>query len=254
MLGTAKNFDVICFQLRSYYPQLENPLKKDLNSLLAEIRLILIADKKIITKVNGLLGSIFNLRVKAIVWLLKENELNLSDLFDEVIPQIDELKNDPRLEVLAENILFALRCNQRVIDALTKNEVLSAETISNEFSKLAPINYEQFVASIALGVPDNDVAQKIIDWANSSLYIEFVTVAASIIHQEKLKVSNKVINELAFIVADAAQEYSAMAMEVGLLKQHSVKNLAQSSFDEDFVKEQKNLSDLGLTDFAKQLN
>lgn len=214
----------------------------------------MIADKKIKSTVNDLLGSIFNLRVKAIVWLLEENELNLSDLFDEVIPQIDELKNDPKLEVLAENILFALRCNQRVIDALTKNEVLSAERISNEVSKLVPINYQQFVASIALGVPDNDVAQKIIDWANSSLYIEFVTVAASIIHQEKLKVSNKVINELAFIVADAAQEYSAIAMEVGLLKQHSVKNLSQSSFDEDFVKEQKNLSDLGLIDFANQFN
>ncbi len=254
MLGTAKNFDVICFQLRSYYPQLENPLKKELNILLVEIRQILIADKKIKSKLNNLLGSIFNLRVKAIVWLLKENELNLSDPFDEVIPQIAELKVDPKLEILAENILFALRCNQRVIDVLTKNEVLSAETISNEVSKFAPINYEQFVAAIALGVPDNDVAQKIIDWANSSLYIEFVTVAASIIHQEKLKISSKVINELAFIVADAAQEYSAIAMELGLLKQHPVKNLSQSLFDEGFVMEQKDLSDLGLTDFAKQLN
>lgn len=254
MLGTAKNFDVICFQLRNFYPKLENPLKKDLNSLLAEIRQILVADKKIKPKVNSLLGSIFNLKVKAIVWLLHENELNFSDLLEEVIPQIDELKNDPKLEVLAENILFALRCNQRVIEALTKNDALSTDTISSEVSKLALINYEQFVTSIALGVPDNDVAQKIIDWANSSLYIEFVTVAASIIHQEKLKVPNKVINELAFIVADAAQEYSAIAMEIGLLKQHSVKNLSQNSFDQNFVQEQKELSDLGLTDFAKQLN
>lgn len=254
MLGTAKNFDVICFQLRNYYPQLENPLKKDLDSLLTEVRQILIAEKQIKPRVNSLLGSIFNLRVKAIMWLVKENDLDLSDLFNEIIPQIGELKDDPKLEVLAENILFALRCNQRVIDALTKHEVLSMETISGEVSKLTPINYEQFIASIALGVPDNDVAQKIIDLSNASLCIEFATLAASIIHEEKLSIPNKGINELAFIVADAAQEYSAIAMDLGILRQHSSRALSQNLFDEDFIKEQKDLSDLGLTDFSKQLN
>jgi hypothetical protein len=119
--------------------------------------------------------------------------------------------------------------------------------------QLPIITYKQFISAIALGVPDDAIAQKIVDWTNSSLYIEFVTVSAAIINDEKhLKISDKVIQELAFIIANAAQEYSALATELGILKLRSTKqSFAQISFDNDFIKEQKKLADLGLDDYSQ---
>ncbi|MFH1003977.1 MAG: hypothetical protein V1781_00520 [Bacteroidota bacterium] len=165
------------------------------------------------------------------------------------------LKKNPKLEILAENILFALRCNRKVVDAVVATVDFSKKNIGANISQLPTITYEQFISAIALGVPDGAIVQKIVDWTNSSLFIEFVTVAAVIINDEQqLKISDKVIKELAFIVADAAQEYSALATELGILKVRSTKqSFAQISFDNDFIKEQKFLADLGLDDYSKNL-
>ena len=254
MIATAKNFDVVCFELRNHYPQLDNPLKKDVNKLLTQVKEIVTSGKKIKPSVDNLLKDIFNLRIKAIKWLLEDGGRGLLEMLDEVYPQIEKLKENPKLEILAENILFALRCNRKVVDAVIGGGEFSKENLKVGIQQLPAITYEQFISAIALGVPDDAVAQKIVDWTNSSLNIEFVTVAAAMISDEKLKVSDKTINELSFIIADAAQEYSALATELGILKFRSTKqSFSQISFDNNFIKEQKLLADLGLDDYSKNL-
>jgi len=93
--------------------------------------------------------------------------------------------------------------------------------------------------------------KKIADWTNASLHIEFVMLAAAIIKDEKIKVSDKTINELSFLVADAAQEYFALATEFGILKtKANQKSFSNQLFDKNFVKEQKTLADIGIEDLA----
>jgi len=116
------------------------------------------------------------------------------------------------------------------------------------------LTYNQFITAIALGIPDEAITQKIIDWTNSSLYIEYIAVAAFIIKDEKLNVPNRIINQLAFLVANAAQDYSAIAIELGILKMRSAQpSSSQFTFDKEFVLEQKNLADLGLDSYAAKL-
>jgi hypothetical protein len=254
MIATAKNFDVVCFELKNHYSQLENPLKKEVDKLLTEVKEIVTSGKQIKPLLDNLLKDIFNLRIKAIKWLLKDGGFESSEMLDEVYSQIEKLKENPKLEVLVENILFALRCNRKVIDAVITTADFSKENIEANVQQLPTVTYEQFISAIKLGVPDELMAQKIVDWTNASLYIEFVTVATSVINDEQLKVSDKIINELSFIIADAAQEYSALATELGILKSRSTKQtFAQVSFDTNFIKEQKFLADLGLDDYSKNL-
>ncbi|MFH1003976.1 MAG: hypothetical protein V1781_00515 [Bacteroidota bacterium] len=93
MIATAKNYDVICLELKNHSSQLDNPLKKDLNKLLADINDIITSGKKIKPSLDTLLLSqIFNLRIKAIKWLLEDGGFNLSEMLDEVYPQFEELK------------------------------------------------------------------------------------------------------------------------------------------------------------------
>lgn len=59
---------------------------------------------------------------------------------------------------------------------------------------------------------------------------------------------------LPLLVADAAQEYSALATELGILKSSlPVPSFATLSFDNAFIKEQKQLADLGLDDYSGNL-
>jgi hypothetical protein len=229
---------------------LDNPLKKDIDKLSREITNILNSGKKIQSQSVDILAQIFNLRVKAIKWLSKDNNFNYLEMLSEVFNQIEEIGENKKMEILRDNILFALRCNRRVIESLFSAGEQS-ESMNINFSQLPDINYQQFLASLAFAVPDDETAQKIADWANASLHIEFVMLAADIIRDEKIKVSDKTINELAFLVADAAQEYFALATEFGILKtKANQQSLSNQPFDKSFVKEQKTLADIGIEDLA----
>jgi len=251
MLATVKNYDLICYQLKnSLYSQLDNPLKKDIDKLSKEITNILNSGKKIQSQSVDILAQIFNLRVKAIKWLSQDNNFNYLEMLSEVSNQIEEIGENKKMQILKDNILFALRCNRRVIESLFSAGEQS-ESLNIDFTQLPDISYQQFLASLAFAIPDDETAQKIADWTNASLHIEFVMLAADIIKDEKIKVSDKTINELSFLVADAAQEYSALATEFGILKtKANQQSFSNQPFDKSFVKEQKTLADIGIEDIA----
>lgn len=251
MLSTVKNYDLICYPLRNkLYSQLENPLRKDIDKLSKDISNILNANKKIQNQSVGILSQLFNLRVKAIKWLSQDNNFDYLEMLSNVTNQIEEIGENEKLEILKENILFALRCNRRVVDVLFSAGEQSKK-LNIDFNLFPDINYQQFLASLAFAIPDDETTQKIVDWTNASLHIEFVMLAADIIQVEKIKVSDKSIDELSFLVADAAQEYSALATEFGLLKTKANKHShSNQSFDKGFLKEQKSLADIGIEDFA----
>jgi len=249
MLATAKNIDVFCLQLKNHFGELDHPLQRDVTRLLDSIKGIIKDYGPLKKQVMGALPEIFNLRIKGIKWLLEDGEFDLAGIIDEVYPQIEELKKNASLEVLAENILFALRCNQRVINKLTALEGFSEDNLSRSVAQLPSITYDQFVAALAFSIPDQDGAQKFLDWMGTSLCIEFVAIAAVTVNDEKIQIPSENINELAFIVSNAAQDYMALATELGLFKSQSNTNDAiQLNFDQEFISAQKTLADQGLNE------
>lgn len=252
MLATVKNYDLICYQLRNnLYSQLDNPLKKDLHRLSMDINAIIKSGKKVQAQPMAVLAKLFNFRIKAFRWLATDSNFDYLQAIGEISPQIEEIKTDKRLEVLTENLLFALRCNRRVVESMFHSNQISSDSFTSNLAHLPIITYQQFIASLAFTIPDGEVAQKMLDWTNASLHIEFVMLAADLIYDGELEISDKAINELAFLVSDAAQEYSALATELGIINPRSNRQpFSQFSFDKSFIKEQSQLADLGLDDFA----
>lgn len=252
MLTAVKSYDILCYQLRnSLYPQLDNPLKKEMNRLSKDIKEIILSGSMDKAKSFQILAEIFNLRIKAIRWLASGSNFSYMQMLNEVIPQIQEMKSNKRFEVLTENLLFALRCNQRVIEKLATGAEINGGCFSTTVKQLREITYEDFLASLAYSIPDDSAVQRIVDWTNASLQIEFAMVAADIISNDDIKISDKSINALAFFVADAAQEYSALATELGIIQANSSgKSVSGFSFDKSFIKEQKLFADLGIEVFS----
>ena len=92
MIATAKNYDVICFQLRNnLYSQLESPLKKDLNRLSNDIKSVITSGKKIQTPPMAILSQVFNLRIKALKWLATNATFDYMEMLKDIFPQIEEL-------------------------------------------------------------------------------------------------------------------------------------------------------------------
>lgn len=255
MIGTTKNYDIIFLQMRNYIPDMNSSMKKEYSNLLKKLESILVESKSLKNDMNLFLPNVFNFRVKAIKWLLNEYNLGFAEMIDEAYLKFEEIQNDVKLQNLVENILFALRCNKKVVNSIIKNsEGFNEETISKSVTDLPTINYEQFLSSLAFIVPDDETAQNFLDWINASLYIEIITVSAILINEKKLNISSKKIDELAFIVADSAQEYSALAFEIGLLNHNESKVINQyQGFDNEYIKEQKYIANLGINDFAENL-
>jgi hypothetical protein len=249
MTTQALDIPAICFQLR-HMPRLSEPLKNEVTALVTAIKAIIMSKTKVMPGVDSVMGHIFDLRVKAIRWIMKDGDL--LQAANTIVPHIQELKADPNMVVLAENILFALRCNQRVAESLIATQ--GGGKITEELSNSPDITYDNFLTFIDL-MPDRIHAQQLLDWMRTSLQIEFVIFAAGIIGEEKLNLRAETINELAFIVANAAQEHTAIATEMGLLNVAGSRLPAgEPAYDPSFVAEQKELADRGLDEYAANLS
>jgi hypothetical protein len=254
MIGTIQNIDTICFHIKNISQSTENPLQRELNEILSDIKLHLTNASPIKDNIDKYLGKIFNFRVKAIIWLINNKAFDFDELVNDIYPEIEKYNSDSRLQALTDNILFALRCNKRVINALSESGEFSNENIEIQETKFSRLTYNQFITSISLAIPDDYTAQKIMDWTNSSLYIEYIVLATSVIYDEKVPVSEDLINKLAHLIANAAHIYSAISMELGIIKsQHSKISPTAHSFDENTIKEQQQFAELGMDNYGKLL-
>lgn len=251
MLNSIGNYDLICYQLRNnLYSRLQNPLKVDLDLISKKIKLSLKSDTISIS--NELLSKLFNFRIKAIKWLFSESNFNYNELLDEIYPQIEDKIIDKKMNILKDNILFALRCSKRVAESILPSIEESQENQHFDLNKFTEITYDQLITSISYSIPDEDLTQKFIDWVNSSLEIEYVMLATDIIIDEKLDIPSKTIKKLAFTVADKAQVFCALATEFGFIKSKNIDvNYSNIILDKKFIEEQKQLADLDLFESFK---
>ncbi len=194
-----------------------------------------------------MLAQLFNLRVKAIKWFAANTTLDYADVRKEVASHVKTMDDD-RLEVLKENLMFAVRCNQRVFDGIVLHASESEEKVLPAFSEISDLTYDQYISALAFSLPD-EVWKN--DYLHASLQAEFVFIAADIIEEPGMEVSDQLIDDLAALVADAAQNYFALSVELGFVKQQESVPQPALSNDEGFIAEQKELAELGLDEFAK---
>jgi hypothetical protein len=255
MLTSALNYDFICYPLKAqYFDHLDSTLKSEIEKIFSNIEKGLIADQEIKSFANSQIKNLFNLRIKAIKWFLEDNHIgDLGQTIEECYHDFDSLNKNSRLIFFVENLKFALRSNKRLIEAFGEHtEAINPNEIESEFKKTSflEITYDQFITSIALGIPDEEAAQRIIDLVGASLLIEFSAISAGILVDKKIDISEEKAIQLTSLVGNAAQEYSAICYELGLLKRHKSGHPVMQ-FDNYFIEEQQYLADLGLEDLVE---
>lgn len=249
MTATTNSYNSIYQMSFTLDTQPDNPLKKESDQLSKQIRSLLTSSERLSALPTYMLTQIFNLRVKAMRWLAANADIDYAHVNNEVASQVKAIRND-RLEILRENLMFALRCNHRVAEGIARTHNDSGKDAPS-FSEMPDITYDQYATALAMAVPDDEVFQKMIDWSNASLEVEFAFVAADLIESSGINVSDEIIDDLAALVANAAQEYYALAVELGFLKTRPTVSYPSVPHDEGFISEQKELAELGLDDFAK---
>ncbi|WP_250630048.1 hypothetical protein [Rhodoflexus caldus] len=223
MTASAINNEMICFQLRNnLYHSLDEGLRTALDKVSQKIerRLLLVNQGRAEITSEGILAELFSLRLKAFQWLTHKADFDYLHAIEQVVPQVELWKANERMREFAENILFALRCNQRVAYALAKQGSFTGEQMANQAQQAAHISYRQFVTALHVALAP-ETAQKIADLTRASLQIELVMLAFDIIADKKTELSDRTIRKLSFLAADAGQEYMATALDLGIIKRRS---------------------------------
>lgn len=255
MLAPALNYDFICYPLKTqYFDRLDDKLQSEIEKLFSTVEEGLTSDQDIKPFAVSQIKNLFNLRIKAIKWFLEDNNVeDLGQTIEDCYHDFDSLNENSKLIFFVENLKFALRSHKRVADAFVEHAEISQTAVENELkASFLEITYEQFTTSIALGVPDEETAQRIIDLIGASLLVEFAAIAAGILVDKKIDISENKASQLTSLTGNAAQEYSAICYELGLLKRHKSGQTNIQLFDNSFIEEQQDLADLGLDDLMEK--
>jgi hypothetical protein len=165
MLAAAKNYDVICLQMRNYLPQQEEPIKRATNSFIERVKVVIGGESPLKPKLDRFIPDIFNFRMIALKWIIEQPDIDIGRLFETTLPRLECLKSNPQLDLLAENALFAMRCNLRVAQAYIKH--VNSEALSEQLAEAT--TYEHFFGKLALDIPDQEAFQTFADFTHASL-------------------------------------------------------------------------------------
>ena len=196
--------------------------------------------------------SLFDLSFEALNYL--DEEFDFQGLKEEISEDLNALQDSEKFAILKDNIRFAVRTKLRVQKAFLPinkpDEVLSM--LFPESKSKIDLTYEHLVGMVAL-LPQLQSVQNIIDFLHSSLRIEYVLISLSIICENQEDLSKEIIDELATIVGEEAQEFYALSKVLGVLPKRNSDSNKSSEVSFEFRSEQQNLADQGIEDFLNSI-
>ncbi|MFN8361346.1 MAG: hypothetical protein U0264_15645 [Candidatus Kapaibacterium sp.] len=251
---TAKNIEaLIGCQVKVDYAE-ASPLQVEYETLKTHLVQLLSAQSARTDIRQGfkqLYASAFAIRTKAVQMMFESPDLDYSVLFADTYEQVSDFAKNERLEVLVENLHFALRCNKEIYDAAPQN----LEAFVNSFSDEPEEPYQRFLTLIeSAGGIDAAMAKQVTAMLHHSLVIDLVLFSVDIVDEFSSVVTDSTIDELTAIVADAGQNIAAISMELGIVKTqyYAGQELPDIGieYDDEYIREQKELAELGMEDFA----
>lgn len=222
---------------------------KKVDALQVKIQNILLASAAIKGHIVELHEDLFALRLEGLQHHIINQNDDLQLMFTESIDNLSQSKVSKEFEILRENLLFALRCFRNISRRIMGDEGLE---FKSSIEKLSVATYKQFCVSLRDEVKNPAQAKDVIAMLDASLQFDFVILSFTLLTEGVIKVSQDVIDELAFIAADSAQEFSAIVSELSINKDYSYQQILENSAaDLSFIHEQQSIANLGLDDFEK---
>jgi len=194
----------------------ENPLRGKFDDLLIDLRSDLLYDTAAFKKtINRRLPAIFDLRLEVLRSIAGQDMDFRRVAREEISPFFTRMKAIKRYSFLIENIETALSLNKKVLDVLGNKKPINPSELKPD--QIATISYAQFISTTYLANPVDEIARTVIDWVRCSLYIEYITLAAVVIFEEKLLITDDKIGQLSSVLGETNQAYAWLAVELNII-------------------------------------
>jgi hypothetical protein len=201
-IGQYGNLDFVFLDLKHHTGVLDKQITNDLKQLEKLIRSTLTSRKKLETELHLIFPRLFDLRIKAMEWL-SENQTNVNQVLDEVYPSIEVLGQNPRLKKTGFSISQALLYNRKLVSFFSESGVIN----ENTFQSVSTSNFDYSSFIVALQLMPPQINRLIGGLMNASLQIEFISIAAIMIHNEEATCSDVKIAQLTSLASTASSQY-----------------------------------------------
>ncbi|MEQ8469705.1 MAG: hypothetical protein RIC35_00890 [Marinoscillum sp.] len=255
MTSGALAYSPIFFLIKEHLEEVNLPLRMKLHGLIIELTdLLKRQPSELRPSMDLLISQLFDIRIQAMKWLSRNDEdIDFNNLYEDIQEDISPFISDKKYGLLAENCLFALRSNFRVLSSVTSQ--ISTVELENGIQGIseADITYDQLKALLRASIPLSHEFNILINWINSSLRVEFVIFSFAIIQDSKLNIQKDMVEELSTIVVNESHEYYSLSKTLGLIQKKTVLN-DNNIISPEFINEQETFSELGLDEFFKTLD
>lgn len=210
----------------------------------------------------NLFDDVLSLRLQSLQ-LINKKETDIKELFSSIYDSFENRELPERLDYLNENVLFSLRTTSKIANNvftdLDNTAVFNSLTnfpIANNNSEVDVGLYRTLARSLKIisqQLPNNALL-KIFSLINKSLFTELGIISADIIFESKNEVefSDSVISELNELIVESAQEYGALANELGLIK-NTKKEYSNDLYGTDESQDYL-LAEEGLSEYLKSIS
>ncbi len=244
MLASAPSIDSVFLLLKEMARQKNNPMRLPMRAFMDKVNALLASRKNLPEHAAMLRDEQFSLRLKAIVWFIKENV--------DITAKFKKLENawkqkEAEYPVLVENMRFALHAQVETMQAITGHKLDLSKLDVSALEQLGGLPFAQFESALLFGVPNQQAAQVLLGWLHASMDMEVALLMGDAVLNEELKVTPTRVDALNRFLVNASQTYAASARLLGLARASDAPlSIAAEPLPTSWVKGQKQLADRGL--------
>jgi hypothetical protein len=243
-MNAAAKYDLACYHVSRVYPsRLDPEMTKALAEISGTVASVLAASGEVEAKAKDALPQVYAFRLKALNWLMADSAFDLLDETDNLLAQVAQ--GPPRLYDLAQTVVFGLKWHRRVLANMWQASPDEATPMP------PPPDYRELKA--ALGQVPGDLANKLAQWVDTGLMFELGAMAHDMLADGTVSANEGAIREMVLATADAAQEYAALAAQLGFVKLATPKLAPRARASAEEIAEQQALAEEGMADYAKHL-
>jgi len=250
MLDGAPSIDSVFLPLKEIAMRGNSPLRVPMRSFLGKLNELLTSRKNLPEQAANLRDEQFSLRIKAITWLMKNEEIDLAEKIKQLETALKEREGDPELGVLITNMRFALHAQLETMEAMTKVGLDFSEMDAAPYEQLQDIEFSQFESVLMVGVPNQQAAHVLLGWMHASMDMEVGLLMGDSVVTAEVNITPTRLEHLNGFLVSASQNYAASARVLGIVSNAPEPiALAAEPLSASWVKGQKRLADQGLGDW-----
>ncbi|HQY00921.1 MAG TPA: hypothetical protein PLV08_14180 [Flavobacteriales bacterium] len=230
-----------------------DPVKRAVHAFVQRLNTLLKGRVELVKATDGLHDELFALRLRALQHLATTNDLDLMVALDQVAKGWKEKAQGQAMELMVWNMEFAVDVQRDLLRSLKSQGIaLNTDTVAT-FAPLRDHRFTELVALVPALVPNPQAAEVLTTWLLASLRMELALLMADAVLNEEVAIGPKRLYALNSMLVRAAQDFGACASLMGLTRSTRPEPvfLAAEPVSAAYIKEQKELAELGIGDWFK---